>query len=819
MKNQQRSIYQLVLFLQQKKNSQGGYSLVITLASILLLGTLLVTAALVSKVDSASTNASRNSNSGFYSAEAGLTLRANQIREEFEGFNRPSGNSPAQWEDCIDTNNSNDGDNDFACESNLFINSQQIVTYGIDRTGNTPISVTVADGAFAGLNAQEYRYDYFSTALKEDGQQKSPTAILGLRFKSRLVPLFQFAAFYNSDLSFSFPPNMTMNGRVHSNGDIYFNAGGESGTNTLAVTGIVTTPGTMYRGQKTQNDDCRENVTVFDGSNQRALDCGSSGARKAYAQSDVSDWNGNIRIGDPDLTLKVPELETFEMPPSNVISSDTLREDYEYWNKADLRLVLKLDNSNNPSSIDVLNPNGSINATATSNLNACTPVQSTIENEPGGGGANYERSDTQVGVASTNNFSTGDFVQLGNDFDSNVISSISASNNTLTIKRQIGHTYQAEPITKKDEVVKKAVVSTSDTFYNYREKNGATGVDEGTFIRMLNVDVQELLNCIDSSNSIMGGKDLDDDTEGGLVWFLAVDGPDSHTDVVNNNLDTPNNYGIRLYNASELASSNSGAKNVQGLTIVSDQAVYTQGNYNSTNKIPASIIADSINVLSTAWNNDDSNGRAYNSSNLLDTTSATTQDVTDLECDSDDNCWWNYGDTARDADNTTVNAAFFSGQDFEGGGDGSDFQDKGDDTSSGGVNNYPRFHEDWDGSQNCGSPGRCTLTYLGSMVTFGKAQRVDGDFCSSYRSFWGACNIYTPPTRNWSYDTDFNDAANLPPMTPRAVYLSQELFERDFTYTSSNPLDSFFTALSHPYKPKNSNYSATHPLFQTSFSL
>jgi hypothetical protein len=28
---------------------------------------------------------------------------------------------------------------------------------------------------------------------------------------------------------------------------------------------------------------------------------------------------------------------------------------------------------------------------------------------------------------------------------------------------------------------------------------------------------------------------------------------------------------------------------------------------------------------------------------------------------------------------------------------------------------------------------------------------------------------YTAPNRNWRYDTDFNNMANLPPMSPRFV--------------------------------------------------
>ena len=42
------------------------------------------------------------------------------------------------------------------------------------------------------------------------------------------------------------------------------------------------------------------------------------------------------------------------------------------------------------------------------------------------------------------------------------------------------------------------------------------------------------------------------------------------------------------------------------------------------------------------------------------------------------------------------------------------------------------------------------------------------------------CNSYNPPTRAWNFDPGFNNAANLPPLTPRFVYVQQVLFTEDF---------------------------------------
>jgi len=119
---------------------------------------------------------------------------------------------------------------------------------------------------------------------------------------------------------------------------------------------------------------------------------------------------------------------------------------------------------------------------------------------------------------------------------------------------------------------------------------------------------------------------------------------------------------------------------------------------------PASIVADAITILSTAW--------------------------------SDSNAGNGIGN--RLAGNTTVNAAFLAGIVQS---DGSHY--------SGGVENFPRFLEDWSGD---------TFTYNGSMVVM---------FDSRYAIVpWGGADVYSPPSRNWFFDVNFMDATKLPPGTP-----------------------------------------------------
>jgi Tfp pilus assembly protein PilX len=755
----ERMLFKLLLQLQRKPQQESGYIIVVVMGMVLALSTMLITAALTSKVDTNNSRASGNSAAGFYAAEAGLNLRAKDIRDTFVGYNVPGHNgvdlSPNDSAACRDTtgtppvpNTANDGSGDFACDNSETFKGQSVSTFVQNSNKLDPITrkpiptpITIDSGDFAGLNAQEYRYDVTSVAFDQENQ---PTASLQMRFKSRLVPLFQFAAFFNQDLDFFVPPSMTINGPIHSNGDIYLDASG-----TLDIFGAVTTAGRLFRGERLNSGgstSCHGTVKVLDpkpSSTQQTLACGSSSSKKQYSTTDLASWDNNIRVGIPTLTL--PAINSFD-PSAG----------HEYWDSADLRIVLNLDNTTEkPISIEVKNANGTTSTTSSNLLNnICAPTKTNLS-------GTITADSTSITVASNPGFAatlplqTPLQIESGGiiDNDANVIT-VSSSGTTLPITKKLGNALGTSAVVPSaSAVVRKATVWTSDTFWNYREKvtPGTPTTSDAKKIRMLNVDVKGLMTCAKQLMTSDGSKDLNDSTDGGLVWYLTVKGPKSTNDVNSSGIspavpNTPNTYGIRLYNGSELAGG-SGSETVQGLSIVSDQAIYIQGDYNTVNKKPAAIMADTINVLSNNWRLDDSASRVYASG------------VQGAETDV----------TNRTTLDTTINAAFLSGIDLTGGG----------------LNNYPRFHENWQ-AKSSGS-GSATLTYRGSMVSLGLPKRVNGPYCGS-DSTNALCNIYNPPTRNWDYDTAFDNAATLPPLTPRFVYLRQERFSRDFNRRASLPL-------------------------------
>lgn len=828
----QHSLFQLLVRLQQTRQKEGGYSLVVTVAMLLILSTLLISAAVVSKVDTASTNASARSSNGFYAAEAGLNIRAAEIQSQFQGFQRPAGTTPTDtdndgeiWDDCA--SGASVGTDDFICRS-LPFQGQEVFTYvqeigqdanvdgipdDIDGDGVAdPISIVVPSGErFAGLSAQEYRYDLWSVAQRDD----LPSAILGMTFKSRVIPLFQFAVFYENDADFSIPPDMTINGRVHTNGDLYLNSAFDP--LRLTINGDVTTAGNLYRGNKDSRpgQQCDGNVTIRrqDGVLQDLLCQGN--AITTYddtttTPSNISTWGTAIDTGID--VLEVPSPDAYNPTPGS-----------SYWDAADLRIVLEVDANGNPTDrdgngyvLEVRNQDGSTDETLSERLlNSCPVREEVLQPDSDGSPTQYQQGKTRLQLLDNSNLGTSDanrIVTIGAhdtntdaarvniDIDSNVISSRPATD--VRLRKRLNQEINFDPANPLNLpalpgtiTVRKAVVSTSNTFYNYREKHGVTGGDEGRFIRMVDVDVQALLDC-SHDQQLMGATQLDDRTEGGLVWFITVDNIstpgttadkeiDKTLDLTGSASQVGSTFGVRLYNGASLNTSAAvtGAPTIEGLTVISDEAVYVRGDYNLHTDPdpavdtwrPAAIMADSINVLSNSSLLDDSDRR------IFDTTGGNghPNNIQYPRGDNRGTIAWDAG--PRDSSETTINAAFLSGTEITGGANGPATQLN--NIQSGGVNNFPRFHENWSG---------VPLNYRGSLVSLNEPRRINSDFCGSRNET--TCNIYSPPIRNWDFDQRFNDAGDLPPLTPRTVYLRQELFQRDFDRNSSRSVQLFASA-------------------------
>ncbi len=157
-----------------------------------------------------------------------------------------------------------------------------------------------------------------------------------------------------------------------------------------------------------------------------------------------------------------------------------------------------------------------------------------------------------------------------------------------------------------------------------------------------------------------------------------------------------------------------------GLTVASDNPIYVKGNFNTNNKKGAALVGDTITFLSNNWDDDNATNASSPFAN-------------------------------RVATPTTVNAAIVTGDTTTAVGN-----------YNGGLENLPRFLENWSG---------VNFVIRGSIINLWESQQAIGSW--NYGS-----PVYNAPNRVWSYDTDFDDPANLPPGTPRVRTLAPAQWAR-----------------------------------------
>jgi hypothetical protein len=224
------------------------------------------------------------------------------------------------------------------------------------------------------------------------------------------------------------------------------------------------------------------------------------------------------------------------------------------------------------------------------------------------------------------------------------------------------------------------------------------------------------------------------------------------------------------------------------MTLVTDQAIYIQGNFNnqaqvqpnstatltnlpSTDRLPASVVGDTITILSNQCVNTNPTSEATDGDDLPVRNNLGVP-VGQLNCGLPRTVTGSSADFDIDyydvTSPTAVNAAFLSYTKRSVGnlGNGRGFTTAGTSNQfSGGLNNYIRMLENWNQDKY--------FNYTGSMVSLGTPLEYSGNYI-------GGGTYYMIPVRNFNFDTNFNSFNLLPPLPPRAIYLQQDVFKRNY---------------------------------------
>lgn len=212
--------------------------------------------------------------------------------------------------------------------------------------------------------------------------------------------------------------------------------------------------------------------------------------------------------------------------------------------------------------------------------------------------------------------------------------------------------------------------------------------------------------------------------------------------------------GIRLINGQELPGKYDAddSTNTRGFTVASENGVYVLGNYNAygvdsfgtptrsdqylpkgEKDVPASIAADAITILSANWSD-------ANSFRFPFTTSKRTP-----------------------AADVFLRFAILSG-DTMSSKESTPNQGGSEPNLSGGVHNFKRFLESWGGYR---------VNYSGSLINLFYSHNNNGTYKPD-----GSAGVYGAPTRNWVFNSSFQDPTRLPPGTPYFQSIQLTGFQR-----------------------------------------
>ena len=806
MKNKTIGNLRLTLFLfsRNPKSNPRGYMLFLVVSLLITLSGLLVAYAILAKLYTLSSKGTAIGSSGFYGAEGALNMRVEELREVFLSDRNPSGSSPSSLDQCLQQ--SNLGSGDFRCKVASFASPDDATanilaySYVVPENNGVATQGTVPPGdTFQGLNMLESRYAISAVSAKEGASPDEVIAMTEMVVKSRQIPMFQFAAFYANDLEILPGARMDLEGPVHTNGDLFLGANNNA-PNGLTITGQVTVGNQLFNRRKNDNSTyANGHVRIANGAGTliNLLSGGTGGTAATTAAMTpanvTASWGSQVQLG----------VEALSIPTISTLSAGGT-----YNDQADIRFVYAPNTTAVavfgviPFTVTATKRNSSGVGTSTPLTNAqlaslrqpvlvtgaptafcpTAPLSGTgsTPNNTGGSGTALTTAQmtnlpnalrtaivsqpipVRFSQINSNTMTLGDANLAGVRNTMATILGLTAQQTTRLgtfrpnqIAAMENGCFVSAPIQYPNTVANAATstpaYNNGVAFTNNRERTGgnprvmslmqinlesltiwnAQGVYlNGTTVASgsTSISTNELLftrataNASAPTGSFQSlGLAASDTSSNGLVF---------HASVLSTANPSPSSnaspYGFALVRGQQLPglAEINPSDDPTGLTFVSDQAVYLVGNYNTVNWQPASILADSLNVLSALRINGDIQ---------LNKGSTTTAPV---------------------SEDTAVNTAFLSGTDI---------------TNStltpgynGGLENYPRFHENWGGR---------TMTYRGSFVSVGLPERVTGTWANQ---------VYGAPNRDWRYDSRFNNAKNLPPLSPRFVFLKQEGFSRNF---------------------------------------
>ena len=294
-------------------SNDKGAALLTVLAIVLLLTFIGTVTVMTSKTELDISGVDRTEKMAFYAAEAGLEKAIGAIMYEYSNYGMPPDPLPG----------------------GQFELNGYTVTYSTTDHGAPQIDY-LTHGAYKGLYAL---VKSFTVDADATGGAYAARAEVTQDIEDALIPLFQFAVFYEDDLEIAPGPYMTLGGRVHTNMDMYLQA-----DNNLSIDSYTTAAGNIYHGRHPDSGKSTSygNVLIMDAveeyENMRNGD-GSwlDSQEEDWVFSSLQRWDGRVEDSAHGITELYLPVVTAGEPIDLIKRGDGNPDSFEH--KAGLKMV------------------------------------------------------------------------------------------------------------------------------------------------------------------------------------------------------------------------------------------------------------------------------------------------------------------------------------------------------------------------------------------------------------------------------------------------------------------------------------------------
>jgi hypothetical protein len=202
--------------MKKAMNGESGAAMALAIIMVAILAVISLTALAFSSSEARLAGSDLQRTQTFYATASSLEIMTNSFADLYRKKMRPT---PADLATIASTQPTALSSEGFTFVQTLTEDTNKLTEMQTKQglPGNIYPRVNIPEGPFAGLYSTIVPYKISSTGTYKTGTQIK----LEREFNNYLIPIFQFGLFSNEDLEISPGVQMTFNGRIHSNQNIF----------------------------------------------------------------------------------------------------------------------------------------------------------------------------------------------------------------------------------------------------------------------------------------------------------------------------------------------------------------------------------------------------------------------------------------------------------------------------------------------------------------------------------------------------------------------------------------------------------------------